>query len=77
MKEVLAKLYKDHIEWLEPHDHLSRATNGFKSAVEFMMSNDNSSKIKQFQEYTNKLDTVRNENTYSNFPELVRLKEYE
>jgi organic radical activating enzyme len=73
MKLELVELYKQHIEWLEPQDHLTRATNGFKSAVDFMMATDNTSKLLEFRDYTNKLDLFRNENTYADFPELERL----
>lgn len=76
MKKDLIELYRQHIEWLEPQDHLTRATNGFKSAVDFMMANDNSHKIQEFKNYTTKLDLFRNENTYADFPELERLNVY-
>jgi radical SAM protein with 4Fe4S-binding SPASM domain len=70
MKQKLLKKYKDHIEWLEPQDHLTRATNGFKSAIDFMMAKDNSDLIPNFIDYTNKFDLFRNENTFADFPEL-------
>src|SRR5210317_242813 len=59
MKQKLLKKYKDHIEWLEPQDHLTRATNGFKSAIDFMMATDNTSKLQEFKDYTTKLDLFR------------------
>ena len=73
MKEEIAQLYDDHINWLEPQDNLTRATNGFKSAVDFMMANDNSELLPKFRSYTDKLDIRRNEMTYETFPELERL----
>jgi len=73
MKLELKDLYSEHIKWLEPQDHLTRATNGFKSAVDFMMANDNTDKLDEFRDYTTKLDLFRNENTYADFPELERL----
>lgn len=73
MKQKLVKKYKEHIEWLEPQDHLTRATNGFKSAVDFMMAKDNSDLLQNFRDYTNKFDLFRNENTYADFPELEQL----
>ena len=73
MKQKLVQKYKDHIEWLEPQDHLTRATNGFKSAVDFMMAKDNSGLLQNFRDYTNKFDLFRNENTYADFPELEQL----
>ena len=44
---------KEHIEWLEPKDHLTRATNGFKSAIDFMMAKDNTKHLQNFRDYTN------------------------
>ena len=73
MKLELKDLYSEHIKWLEPQDHLTRATNGFKSAVDFMMANDKTDKLDEFRDYTTKLDLFRNENTYADFPELERL----
>jgi hypothetical protein len=73
MKLEIKELYANHIQWLEPQDHLTRATNGFKSAVDFMMATDNSHYLEEFRNYTNKLDLFRNENTYADFPELERL----
>ncbi len=73
MKEEIAQLYDDHINWLQPQDNLTRATNGFKSAVDFMMANDNSHLLPEFRSYTDKLDIRRNEMTYQTFPELARL----
>ena len=35
-------------------DHLTRATNGFKSAVDFMMAKDNTELLQNFRDYTNK-----------------------
>jgi len=52
---------------------LTRATNGFKSAVDFMMAKDNSDLLQNFRDYTNKFDLFRNENTYADFPELEQL----
>lgn len=74
MKQEIKKLYDEHITWLEPQDHLTRATNGFKSAVDFMMSTDNTQLLDEFRRYTNKMDLRRNEDTYNVFPELKRLR---
>jgi hypothetical protein len=77
MKEELIELYTKHIEWLEPNDPLQRATNGFKSAIEFMMAHDNTKQLKEFIFRTKELDRWRNENTFADFPELERLYKYE
>ena len=77
MKEELIELYTKHIEWLEPNDPLQRATNGFKSAIEFMMAHDNTKQLKEFIFRTKELERWRNENTFADFPELERLYKYE
>ena len=33
--------YEKHIEWLRPLDHLTRATKGFESGLDYMMRRDN------------------------------------
>jgi hypothetical protein len=74
MKQEIKSLYDEHITWLEPQDNLTRATNGFKSAVDFMMGTDNTQLLPQFRAYTDKMDLRRNEQTYKTFPELARLQ---
>jgi len=68
--EVVIPAYERHIAWLEPQDDLKRATNGFKSIISFIKSNNDSSKWQSFVDQTNKLDTTRNENFWKVFPEL-------
>jgi len=74
MKQEIKSIYDEHIAWLEPQDNLTRATNGFKSAVDFMMGTDNTQLLPKFRTYTDKMDLRRNEQTYVTFPELVRLQ---
>ena len=70
-----AKL-EEHIAWLEPQDHLQRATNGFRSTISFMNSNDNTKHLEKFNRVTQQLDAVRTENFYTVFPELEELAKY-
>jgi len=72
-QEVTAKL-QEHINWLSPQDHLQRATNGFKSTIQFMNAQDNTKHLSKFNQVTEKLDNVRTESFYEVFPELVRLQ---
>ena len=65
--------YEAHIAWLEPQDPLQRATNGFKSALNFIRANDRSELLPKFREEVIKLDTIRNENFWKVFPELNEL----
>lgn len=76
MKQELTELYTKHIEWLEPQDHLTRATNGFRSAITYMNSTDNSKLIPEFVKRTDEMDRFRNEGFFAIFPELERLRNY-
>jgi hypothetical protein len=74
-QDVTAKL-EEHIAWLSPQDHLQRATNGFRSTISFMNSQDNTQHLKKFNQVTAQLDAVRTENFYEVFPELASLQVY-
>jgi sulfatase maturation enzyme AslB (radical SAM superfamily) len=76
MKAELVELYSKHVAWLEPQDHLTRATNGYKSAIKFMQAQDNSKLIPEFVMRAKELDRWRNESFFSVFPELERLQDY-
>jgi len=73
-KNVVVPAYEQHITWLEPQDKLQRATNGFKSALNFILANDRSDQLPRFREEIKKLDDIRNENFWNTFPELLTLK---
>lgn len=68
--------YEKHLEWLQPLDSLKRATNGYRSAINFMMANDNSKHLPRFFSEIDKLDNLRNENFWEVFSELKELKQY-
>ena len=72
-REVVIPAYEQHIAWLEPQDKLQRATNGFKSALNFIRANDRSDLLPRFREEVKKLDAIRNENFWNTFPELNEL----
>lgn len=71
--EVVIPAYEKHIAWLEPQDKLQRATNGFKSALNFIRASDRSDLLPRFREEVTKLDNIRNENFWKTFPELNEL----
>jgi sulfatase maturation enzyme AslB (radical SAM superfamily) len=71
--QLLAK-FNDHIHWLRDRDPLQRATVGFESAVNFMMSTDNTHLIDTFWRKTHELDDIRKENILDIIPELAALK---
>jgi len=73
-KEKLTVKYYDHIEWLESvGDPLGRATQGFRSAIQFMNATDNTHLIDTFWRKTNELDSIRNEKLLDVLPELREL----
>lgn len=76
MKQDVTQKIEEHINWLTPKDHLQRATNGFRSTITFMNSQDNTKHLKKFNSVTAQLDSVRTENFYEVFPELQSLKQY-
>jgi organic radical activating enzyme len=74
-RDVIEPAYRRHIEWLDPQDSLRRATTGFQSAINFMMSANNSHLLPRWKEETEKLDRVRDENFWETFTELKVLKD--
>jgi len=72
-KQRLATKYLDHILWLRDQDSLGRATQGFESAVKFMMATDNTHLIDTFWRKTHELDNIRKEFWQDAIPELVAL----
>ena len=73
-KEQIRKKYQEHLNWLRPQDHLNRATVGFESAINFMMSTDNTILLPKFWAKTQELDQIRNENVLTVIPELSALQ---
>lgn len=71
--QVVIPAYERHIAWLEPQDKLQRATNGFKSVLNFIQANNRSDLLPRFREEIKKLDDIRNENFWKTFPELNEL----
>jgi sulfatase maturation enzyme AslB (radical SAM superfamily) len=73
-KAKLEAKYLKHLDWLSDRDPLQRATQGFRSAIEFMNATDNTHLIDKFWSKTHELDKIRNENILDIFPELAALK---
>jgi radical SAM protein with 4Fe4S-binding SPASM domain len=74
-KQRLRIKFEEHIEWLKTQgDSLGRATQGFESAVSFMMTTDNTHLIDTFWRKTHELDDIRKENILDVIPELEALK---
>jgi len=67
--------YEKHIDWLRPLDHLTRATKGFESGLDYMMRRNNNKDIQQFKDTMKKMDGIRGEDIVKTFPELAELYE--
>ena len=76
IKQQVKQKYQQHIKWLEPQDHLKRATTGFQAAINFMEQDNKSNLISTFLEKTAFLDKWRDEDFFTTFPELEDLKDY-
>lgn len=72
-KQELSTRYLNHIMWLRDQDPLGRATQGFESAITFMMATDNTNLIDTFWRKTHELDKIRGENCLDILPELQAL----
>jgi len=74
-KQLLQAKFEEHIKWLKGQgDNLGRATQGFESAVSFMMATDNTHMIDTFWRKTHELDAIRKEQILDVIPELEALK---
>ena len=73
MKQQVKEKYESHIAWLKAQDHLTRATKGFQSGLDYMMRRDNFKNIEEFKSGMKKIDDIRNENILETFPELAEL----
>ena len=72
-KQLIKDKFEDYLKWLREEDTLQRATVGFESAINFMMSTDNSQLLPKFWSKTRELDAIRNENILQVIPELNAL----
>lgn len=76
IKAAIKEKVKRHINWLEPHDKLTRATNGYKSLLNFIDGEQPINHLNYFFYITDQLDDLRNEDFFATFPELIGLKVY-
>jgi sulfatase maturation enzyme AslB (radical SAM superfamily) len=67
--EIKAKWQK-HLKWLEPLDHIGRATEGYNSAIKFL-DDDHTHLLDEFKAFNVEFDKLRNENFDNVYPELV------
>lgn len=73
-KRRLEEKYLKHLSWMSDRDPLGRATQGFRSAIQFMNATDNTQLIDTFWRRTHELDDIRNESWSDALPELRALK---
>jgi nicotinate (nicotinamide) nucleotide adenylyltransferase len=73
-KNRLEEKYRRHLSWMSDRDPLQRATQGFRSAIQFMNATDNTQLIDTFWRKTHELDSIRNERIMDILPELQALK---
>lgn len=66
---------QDHIGWLEPQDHLKRATSGYQGILNFMQE-DRSHLLAEFFRVNDRHDEYRQESFETVFPEYEKLRTY-
>ena len=71
-KEKIKQKWLAHLEWLEPLDHIGRATEGYKSAIKFL-DDDDTNLWQEFKDFNKEFDKLRNEKFDEVFPELAKL----
>lgn len=72
-KQHIRQKYHEHLAWLQPLDPLNRAMVGFKAAIDFMMTTDNTHLLDTFWARAYQLDKLRNQNILEVLPELAEL----
>jgi len=71
-KEQIKYKWEKHLRWLEPQDHIGRATEGYKSAIKFL-DDDHTHLFDEFKRFNTEFDQLRSEDFASVFPELANL----
>ena len=72
LKEEIKYKWQKHLKWLEPQDHIGRATEGYKSAIKFL-NDDHSNLLEEFKRFNAEFDQLRSENFAEVFPELKNI----
>ena len=71
-KEKIKNKWQRHLAWLEPLDHIGRATEGYKSAIKFL-DDDHTELWQEFKDFNTEFDKLREETFEDVFPELAKL----
>ena len=75
-KMLVKEKIEQHLEWLRPQDHLTRATGGYESILKFMFDDDKSWLLHEFFTVNDKVDVYRKEKFEDTFPEYANLRSY-
>ena len=70
LKDEIKAKWKAHLRWLEPLDHIGRATEGYYSAMKFL-DDDHTHLLDEFKRFNVEFDKLREENFDDVYPELV------
>jgi radical SAM protein with 4Fe4S-binding SPASM domain len=73
-KAKIRSKVEEHLLWLEPQDKLQRASNGYRSLLNYLDSNDGSEHYDRWIKETELLDNIRQENFWETFPEFKELR---
>jgi len=74
-KDQVQVKIEDHIRWLEPQDHLKRATSGYQGILNFMQE-DQSALLGEFFRVNDRHDEYRKEQFETVFPEYKTLRSH-
>jgi hypothetical protein len=74
-KDQVRVKIEDHIRWLEPQDHLKRATSGYQGIINFMQE-DQSALLGEFFRINDRHDEYRKEQFETVFPEYTTLRSH-
>jgi organic radical activating enzyme len=75
-KDQIIKKIESHIDWLEPYDNLTRATNGYRGVITTLNQQENIHLLAEFFKTNDLMDRVRDEKFETVFPEYKDLRNY-
>lgn len=75
IKDQIYSKIQEHIKWLEPQDHLKRATSGYHGILNFMQE-DQSHLLKEFFRVNDRHDEYRKEQFETVFPEYAEIRNH-
>ena len=76
LKDQVRDKIVEHINWLEPHDHLKRAVSGYEGIINFMYQDSKTHLLGEFFRVNDVHDAYRKESFEEIFPELITLRQY-